>query len=158
MASTPSASVSKRLVLVTVTAALGFFLFGYDTAVINGAIDALADHYGLGSGLKGFAVSSALLGCVIGAWFAGPLSNRVGRVPVMLTSSVLFLVSAIGTGLAFGITDLIVWRVVGGLGVGAASVIAPTYIAEISPAHMRPRGGGCSSSRRFRPSPTASPH
>lgn len=121
-------------------------------------VDALADHYGLGSGLKGFAVSSALLGCVIGAWFAGPLSNRVGRVPVMLTSSVLFLVSAIGTGLAFGITDLIVWRVVGGLGVGAASVIAPTYIAEISPAHMRPRGGGCSSSRRFRPSPTASPH
>lgn len=98
MASTPSASVSKRLVLVTVTAALGFFLFGYDTAVINGAIDALADHYGLGSGLKGFAVSSALLGCVIGAWFAGPLSNRVGRVPVMLTSSVLFLVSAIGLG------------------------------------------------------------
>lgn len=70
MASSPSASVSKRLVLVTVTAALGFFLFGYDTAVINGAIDALADHYGLGSGLKGFAVSSALLGCVIGAWFA----------------------------------------------------------------------------------------
>ncbi len=139
MASTPSASVSKRLVLVTVTAALGFFLFGYDSAVINGAIDALADHYGLGSGLKGFAVSSALLGCVIGAWFAGPLSNRVGRVPVMLTSSVLFLVSAIGTGLAFGITDLIVWRVVGGLGVGAASVIAPTYIAEISPAHMRGR-------------------
>lgn len=68
MASSPSASVSKRLVLVTVTAALGFFLFGYDTAVINGAIDALADHYGLGSGLKGFAVSSALLGCVIGAW------------------------------------------------------------------------------------------
>lgn len=67
MASTPSASVSKRLVLVTVTAALGFFLFGYDTAVINGAIDALADHYGLGSGLKGFAVSSALLGCVIGS-------------------------------------------------------------------------------------------
>ncbi|WP_270452037.1 sugar porter family MFS transporter [Kocuria marina] len=134
-----TSSRRPRLLMIASTAALGFFLFGYDTAVINGAIDALADQLELGNGMKGFAVSSALLGCVAGAWFAGPLANRFGRIPIMLASAVLFFVSAIGTGLAFGVGDLILWRVVGGLGVGAASVIAPTYIAEISPAAIRGR-------------------
>ncbi|GLJ61588.1 MULTISPECIES: sugar porter family MFS transporter [Microbacterium] len=132
---------SGRVIGIAIAAALGGFLFGFDTAVINGAVDALAADFELEAALKGFAVSSALLGCVAGAWFAGSIANRWGRVPVMLVAAILFLVSAIGSGLAFGVIDLIVWRVVGGLGVGAASVIAPAYIAEVSPARIRGRLG-----------------
>lgn len=133
--------VTGRVVGISVAAALGGFLFGFDTAVINGAVDALAGEFALGKGLTGFAVASALLGCALGAWFAGPLANKRGRVPVMVVAAVLFLVSALGSGLAFGVVDLILWRVVGGLGVGAASVIAPAYIAEVSPAQVRGRLG-----------------
>ena len=133
--------VTGRVVGISVAAALGGFLFGFDTAVINGAVDALAGEFALGRGLTGFAVASALLGCALGAWFAGPLANKRGRVPVMVVAAVLFLVSALGSGLAFGVVDLILWRVVGGLGVGAASVIAPAYIAEVSPAQVRGRLG-----------------
>ena len=126
---------------ISVAAAIGGFLFGFDTSVINGAVNALSADFNLGGWLQGFAVSSALLGCAVGAWFAGPVSNKFGRVPTMVISSVLFLVSAVGSGLAFGVTDLIIWRVIGGFGVGAASVIAPAYIAEVSPAHVRGRLG-----------------
>ena len=133
--------LNAKVVGISVAAALGGFLFGFDTSVINGAVDALAGEFGLGAGLTGFAVSSALIGCALGAWFAGPIANRRGRVPVMVIAAILFLVSAIGSGLAFGVVDLIVWRLVGGLGVGAASVIAPAYIAEVSPAHVRGRLG-----------------
>lgn len=131
--------LSPRLVGICLAAALGGFLFGFDTAVINGAVDAMTETFALSSGLKGFAVSSALLGCVVGAWFAGPLANKHGRIPVMVVAAGMFLVSAIGSGLAFTVWDLIAWRVVGGLGVGAASVIAPAYIAEVSPARLRGR-------------------
>lgn len=133
--------VNARVTGIAVAAALGGFLFGFDTAVINGAVDALAGEFALDAALKGFAVSSALLGCAVGAWFAGAMANRWGRVPVMLVAAMLFLVSAIGSGLALGVVDLILWRVIGGLGVGAASVIAPAYIAEVSPAHIRGRLG-----------------
>ncbi|MDO5634747.1 MAG: sugar porter family MFS transporter [Micrococcus sp.] len=139
--SAPTARLNGRVIGITIAAALGGFLFGFDTAVINGAVDALAGQFALGPALTGFAVSSALLGCAAGAWFAGPLANRWGRVPVMLVAAVLFLVSALGSGLAFGVWDLIAWRIIGGLGVGAASVIAPAYIAEVSPAHVRGRLG-----------------
>ncbi|MCA1307195.1 sugar porter family MFS transporter [Microbacterium esteraromaticum] len=134
-------AIHGRVIGVSIAAALGGFLFGFDTAVINGAVDALSDAFDLGVALKGFAVSSALIGCALGAWFAGPLANRLGRVPTMVTAAVLFFISAIGSGLAFGVIDLIVWRVIGGLGVGAASVIAPAYIAEVSPARVRGRLG-----------------
>ncbi|WDH78853.1 sugar porter family MFS transporter [Microbacterium esteraromaticum] len=134
-------AIHGRVIGVSIAAALGGFLFGFDTAVINGAVDALSDAFELGVALKGFAVSSALIGCALGAWFAGPLANRLGRVPTMVTAAVLFFISAIGSGLAFGVIDLIVWRVIGGLGVGAASVIAPAYIAEVSPARVRGRLG-----------------
>ncbi|WP_182113482.1 sugar porter family MFS transporter [Actinotalea sp. JY-7876] len=130
-----------RAVLLATVAALGGFLFGFDTAVINGAVTAIRDQFEMGAGLTGFAVSSALLGCALGAWGAGRLADRQGRIRVMLISAVLFTVSAIGSGLAVGAWDLIAWRVVGGLGVGAASVIAPAYIAEISPASIRGRLG-----------------
>lgn len=145
MSSTGSTSpIQGRVIAVSIAAALGGFLFGFDTAVINGAVDALAGSqsgFDLGVGLKGFAVSSALIGCAVGAWFAGPLANRYGRIPIMVVAAVLFLLSSLGSGFAFGVVDLIVWRVVGGLGVGAASVIAPAYIAEVSPAHIRGRLG-----------------
>ena len=130
-----------RAVLLATVAALGGFLFGFDTAVINGAVTAIRDQFGMGAGLTGFTVSSALLGCVAGAWLAGRIADRRGRIAVMLVASVLFTISAIGSGLAVGPWDLILWRVVGGLGVGAASVIAPAYIAEISPASIRGRLG-----------------
>ena len=133
--------INARIIGICVAAALGGFLFGFDTAVINGAVDALSDQFALSDALKGFSVSSALIGCTVGAWFAGPVSNRLGRVPVMLIAAVMFLASALGSGLAFGVIDFIVWRLVGGLGVGAASVIAPAYIAEVSPASVRGRLG-----------------
>ncbi|WP_129337863.1 sugar porter family MFS transporter [Cellulomonas endophytica] len=130
-----------RVVMLATVAALGGFLFGFDTAVINGAVVAVRDAFGMGAGLTGFVVSSALLGCIVGAYLAGRLADRWGRIRVMVLAAVLFTVSAVGSGLAFGPVDLIVWRVVGGVGVGAASVIAPAYIAEISPAAVRGRLG-----------------
>ena len=122
----PGSTVSRinaRIIGICVAAALGGFLFGFDTAVINGAVDALSDQFALSDALKGFSVSSALIGCTLGAWFAGPVSNRVGRVPVMLIAAVMFLVSALGSGLAFGVIDFIVWRVVGGNGSDRKSVV-----------------------------------
>ena len=130
-----------RAVLLASVAALGGFLFGFDTAVINGAVEAIRAEFGMGAGLTGFSVSSALIGCALGAWIAGQLAGRFGRVRVMLLASAVFTLSAVGSGLAQGPWDLIVWRVVGGLGVGAASVIAPAYIAEIAPAPIRGRLG-----------------
>ncbi|MCD2262633.1 sugar porter family MFS transporter [Dietzia aurantiaca] len=130
-----------RVVIISLVAALGGFLFGFDTAVINGAVDAVQESFGMGAGLTGFAVSSALLGCIAGAFLAGRLADRWGRTRVMVLASVLFTVSALGSGLAVSPWDLIVWRVIGGLGVGAASVIAPAYIAEVAPPAIRGRLG-----------------
>ncbi|MCT1776142.1 sugar porter family MFS transporter [Brachybacterium sp. p3-SID957] len=135
------AKLNPKVVGISIAAAVGGFLFGFDTSVINGAVSALSDEFSLGAGLTGFAVSSALIGCAVGAWFAGGLANRFGRVPVMVVAAILFFISAIGSGLAFGVWDLIVWRVIGGLGVGTASVIAPAYIAEVAPARYRGRLG-----------------
>jgi sugar porter (SP) family MFS transporter len=132
--------LGKAIFLATV-AALGGFLFGFDTAVINGTVGAIGGVFDIGAGLLGFVVSSALLGSVVGAYLAGRLADRIGRVRVMVLAASLFLISAIGSGLAFSPWDLILWRVIGGLGVGAASVIAPAYIAEISPATIRGRLG-----------------
>ena len=133
--------LNPKVIVISVAAAVGGFLFGFDTSVINGAVSALSGEFSLGAGLTGFAVSSALIGCAVGAWFAGGVSNRYGRIPVMVIAAFLFLVSAIGSGLAFGVWDLIFWRIVGGFGVGAASVIAPAYIAEVAPAKFRGRLG-----------------
>ncbi len=132
--------LGKAIHLATV-AALGGFLFGFDTAVINGTVGAIEGEFEVGKTLLGFIVSSALLGCVAGAYMAGRLADRIGRIRVMVLAAALFLASAIGSGLAFSQWDLIGWRILGGLGVGAASVIAPAYIAEISPASIRGRLG-----------------
>jgi MFS transporter, SP family, sugar:H+ symporter len=129
------------VLLVASAAALGGFLFGYDTAVINGAVDAIKGDFNLSSVVLGFVVSSALLGCAVGAWYAGPLADRWGRLKVMVLAAIIFIVASVGSALAVGPIDLTAWRVLGGLAVGAASVIAPAYIAEISPARMRGRLG-----------------
>ena len=130
-----------KAILLASVAALGGFLFGFDTAVINGAVNAMRNDFGMGAGLTGFVVSSALLGCMVGAYVAGRLAERMGRIRVMMLASALFTLSAIGSGFAFGPVDMILWRVIGGIGVGMASVIAPAYIAEIAPASIRGRLG-----------------
>ena len=130
-----------RVVMISMVAALGGFLFGFDTAVINGAVDAVQTSFEISPALTGFTVSSALLGCVVGAYLAGRLADRWGRTRVMVLAATLFTISALGSGFAFGAWDLILWRVIGGLGVGAASVIAPAYIAEVAPPAIRGRLG-----------------
>ena len=129
------------VLLIAAAAALGGFLFGYDTAVINGAVLALKAKFNASSLVIGLAVSLALLGSAVGAFFAGPLADRIGRIKCMVIASILFTVSSIGSGLPFTIYDFIFWRFLGGIGIGAASVIAPAYIAECSPADMRGRLG-----------------
>jgi MFS transporter, SP family, sugar:H+ symporter len=132
---------SSYVVLISAVAALGGFLFGFDTAVINGAVAALQNAFAASSLLVGIAVSSALLGSAVGAFFAGQFADHYGRVKTMIVASVFFTISAIGSGIATGIGDFIFWRLIGGVAVGAASVIAPAYIAEVAPAHLRGRLG-----------------
>ncbi|MEM1164715.1 MAG: sugar porter family MFS transporter [Planctomycetota bacterium] len=136
-------------------AALGGFLFGFDTAVINGAVPVLQHMYleqdGFSGGLPvnqlamktftGLAVSLALVGAAVGAFAAGPLADKIGRKSGMLLAACLFLISAIGSGLPLTIIDFTVWRFIGGMAFGAASVLAPAYIAEVAPAKMRGRMG-----------------
>jgi len=133
----PSTAHAAKVIAVTVAAAVGGFLFGFDSSVINGAVDSIQDNFALSSFVTGFAVAIALLGCAVGAWFAGRLADSWGRKRVMLLGSALFVISSIGSGLAFSVPDLMLWRVLGGLGIGIASVIAPTYISEIAPARYR---------------------
>ena len=132
---------SGRVISIASVAALGGFLFGYDSAVINGAVSAIQSEFDVAPGLLGFAVASALLGAALGAVVAGRFADRYGRLFVMRVAAVLFLVSAIGTGLAGNLEVLVLFRIIGGIGVGVASVIAPAYIAEVSPAHVRGRLG-----------------
>ena len=122
-------------------AALGGLLFGYDSAVINGAVDSIQEDFGIGNAELGFAVASALLGAATGAMTAGWIADKIGRIAVMKIAAVLFLISAIGTGFAHDVWTVVLFRVVGGIGVGVASVIAPAYIAETSPPRIRGRLG-----------------
>lgn len=130
-----------HVIIITLSAAIGGFLFGFDSSVINGANVALKGYFGCNDMQLGLAVSLALIGAAVGAYFAGRLADKFGRVRCMLAASVLFFVSAIGSGLPFGVSDFIMWRVIGGIGIGVASIIAPIYIAETAPAHLRGRLG-----------------
>jgi len=130
-----------RVVGLAATAALGGFLFGYDSAVINGATSAIKAIFGLSDLMIGFVVAIALIGSAVGAWFSGSLADRFGRKRVMLIAAALFLIAAIGQAFPFAVADLMFWRFLGGAGIGVASVMAPMYIAEIAPAEIRGRMG-----------------
>ena len=134
-------SSGKSVVRIASVAALGGLLFGYDSAVINGAVAAIERQFEVSGPFLGFAVASALLGAAAGAMSAGRFADRFGRLFVMKVAAVLFFISAIGAGLAPEVWTLIVFRVIGGIGVGVASVIAPAYIAEVSPPRIRGRLG-----------------
>jgi MFS transporter, SP family, xylose:H+ symportor len=136
---TAQAGSMTYVFLVCIVAALGGLLFGYDTGVINGAIGPLKAHFELDDVWAGWATGCALLGCALGAAGAGALSDRFGRKKVLILSAVMFLISAIGTAVPANITLFVIFRIIGGIGVGAASMSSPMYIAEISPARMRGR-------------------
>ena len=129
------------VVRIASVAALGGFLFGYDSAVINGANAAIESEFNADAASLGFAVASALLGAAVGALIAGRIADHIGRLMVMRIAAILFFIAAIGTGFAWDLWVLVLFRIVGGLGVGIASVIAPAYIAEIAPAKLRGRLG-----------------
>lgn len=131
----------RTAVRIAAVAALGGLLFGYDSAVINGAVSSIQEDFGIGNAELGFAVASALLGAAVGAMTAGRIADRIGRIAVMKIAAVLFLISAVGTGLAHDVWTVVLFRIVGGIGVGVASVIAPAYIAETSPPQIRGRLG-----------------
>lgn len=131
----------KFLLLITGVSALGGLLFGYDTGVINGAQFYLTKYFELDATLQGFVVGSALIGCFVGAILAGPLSIKIGRKNSLIVSALLFTLSAWGSGLPGfmpeSVTLLVIFRLIGGLGIGVASMNAPMYIAEIAPANKR---------------------
>ena len=130
---------SAYVIVLSCVAAIGGFLFGFDSGVINGAVDALAKAFGTQAAGTGFAVASVLLGCAVGAFGAGRLADSIGRRPAMLFNAVLFLASAVATGAANSTGFFIVARIAGGIAIGAASVLAPMYIAEVAPAQIRGR-------------------
>ncbi len=125
--------------LITIIAALGGLLFGYDTGVINGAIGPLKAYFSLDPKQEGWAMGCALLGCALGAAGAGAISDRFGRKKVLILAAVLFFASAIGTAVPTTLTMFILFRLLAGLGIGAASISSPLYIAEITPARIRGR-------------------
>src|SRR5262244_3508179 len=130
---------SGYVIALSCVAAIGGFLFGFDSGVINGAVDALAKAFGTQAAGTGFAVASVLLGCAVGAFGAGRLADSIGRRPTMLLNAILFLASAVATGAANSAGVFIAARIAGGIAIGAASVLAPMYIAEVAPAHIRGR-------------------
>ncbi len=134
-------SKKSYLLLITIISALGGLLFGYDTGVINGAQFYLSKYFELTDALKGWVVGSALLGCFVGAIVAGKLSIKIGRKKSLIISAILFTISAYGSGLPSlfpeTVTVLVIFRIIGGLGIGIASMNAPMYIAEIAPGNIR---------------------
>jgi SP family sugar:H+ symporter-like MFS transporter len=125
------------IILVSCVATIGGFLFGFDSGVINGTVDGLQKAFGSNSAGTGFNVSSMLLGCAVGAFSAGRLADKFGRRPLLMTAAVLFIVSAWGSGVSATSFEFVIYRILGGLAVGAASVMAPAYISEIAPARFR---------------------
>lgn len=132
---------SKNLLLICFISAMGGFLFGYDWVVIGGAKIFYEPFFAIegSAALRGWAMSSALLGCLVGAGFSGRWSDKYGRKKLLIAAALLFLVSAVGTGIADRFSWFIFYRIVGGLGIGIASNVSPIYIAEVSPANMRGR-------------------
>ncbi|MFE6364752.1 sugar porter family MFS transporter [Streptomyces sp. NPDC057806] len=130
-----------HVIFIAAAAAMGGFLFGYDSSVINGAVEAIRDRYDIGSAALAQVIAVALIGCAIGAATAGRIADRIGRIRCMRIAAVLFTVSAVGSALPFSLYDLAFWRIVGGFAIGMASVIGPAYIAEVAPPAYRGRLG-----------------
>lgn len=131
-------SMSKGYVaFIAIVAAVGGILFGYDTAVISGTTEIVKMQFGLSTGLEGWYVGCALIGSIAGVLVAGMLSDFLGRKKTMLISAVLFSVSAIGCAVCSGFSQLVTFRIIGGLGIGVVSIVSPIYISEVSPAKIR---------------------
>ncbi len=139
MANKVTTDNARFVFLIVSVATLGGFLFGFDSGVINGTVDGLQTAFNSTSVGTGFNVASMLLGCAVGAFVAGRLSDKIGRRAVLLIAAVFFIVSAFGSGIAGDATTFVIARILGGLAVGAASVIAPAYISEVAPADKRGR-------------------
>jgi SP family sugar:H+ symporter-like MFS transporter len=140
MSAIPSSSAPAhfgQIILISCVAAIGGFLFGFDSGVINGTVEALQQAFNSSSVGSGFNVASMLLGCAVGALAAGTLADRLGRRAVMLITAVLFTVSAWGSGIAHSSGEFIFYRLLGGFAVGAASILCPAYISEVAPPAQR---------------------
>ena len=129
----------RYILLLTLAAAFGGFLFGYDTAVIAGAIGFLRIHFSLSAGFTGWAASSVLVGCMFGAILAGPLGDRIGRKPSLLLCALLFGLSSVASAIPQTLGQFAWARFAGGMAIGAASILSPIYIAEVSPEKIRGR-------------------
>ena len=133
-----SKSVSSNYAwLVSLIVAFGGFLFGFDTAIISGALPLVKEQFALSTAMEGWFVSAALVGCITGVSFSGVISDRFGRKQILLLSAFLFIASSIGCMLPSGIEMLIAFRLLGGIGIGIASMLAPLYISEFAPLHIR---------------------
>jgi sugar porter (SP) family MFS transporter len=128
-----------KVILISFISALGGLLFGFDTAVISGTISMVSQEFALDLDLQGWFVSSAIVGCVLGVSIAGISSDYVGRKKVLITSAIFFVVSALGCANADSMISLIIYRMIGGTGIGLASILSPMYIAELSPSKLRGR-------------------
>lgn len=136
----PDSSYNIRYILtISFISALGGLLFGFDISVISGALPFITPYFHLSEWGKGFAVSSLYLGCMAGCLIAGGISERYGRKPGLMLSALLFCISAVGVALSDQLFWFIFFRIIGGLGVGMASMLSPMYIAEVSPAKIRGR-------------------
>lgn len=137
MANNKPNTLSKYVIIISVIAAIGGLLFGYDTAVIAGAIGSIQTIFDLSPALTGWAASSAIWGCMIGVIFSGFLSDKFGRKKVLILSAILFFISAVGSSIPNNLTQFVLARLIGGVGVGIASMLSPMYISEIAPAKIR---------------------
>ena len=129
----------QYLLPICLVATLGGLLFGYDTGVISGAIEPLTARFGLSAAMKGWASACVLVGCAVGVLVVGPISDRLGRKLAMTLAAFMFLISAIGTAVPRDIWTFVIFRFLGGVGIGIASISTPMYIAEITPAQVRGR-------------------
>ncbi len=136
---TPFEGDFAYVLLISCVATIGGFLFGFDSGVINGTVDGLQAAFNSEEVGTGFNVASMLLGCAAGAAIAGKLSDMFGRRSMMIVAAVFFIISAFGSGIAGNSIEFVIYRIIGGLAVGAASVMSPAYISEIAPARFRGR-------------------
>ncbi|MGW0808240.1 sugar porter family MFS transporter [Nonomuraea sp. NPDC002799] len=130
---------SRRVILISIAGAVGGFLFGFDTAIVNGAVDPIKENFHLDSVSLGVVVAITLFGAAIGSLVAGWMADRFGRTKVMGVAALIFIASAIGCGVSAGFWDLAAWRLLTGIAVGYATVLGPLYISEIAPASIRGR-------------------